>query len=46
MWGNTEDTMESEGVYTKQRRIAELARIHKQVSFTSLAYHMDLEWMY
>jgi group II intron reverse transcriptase/maturase len=38
--------MESEGVYTKQRRIAELARIHKQVSFTSLAYHMDLEWMY
>ena len=37
--------MESESVYTKQRRIAELARIHKQVSFTSLAYHMDLEWM-
>jgi len=37
--------MESESVYTKQRRIAELARIHKQVSFTSLAYHMDLAWM-
>ena len=38
--------MESESVYTKQRRIAELARIHKQVSFTSLAHHMDLKWMY
>lgn len=38
--------MESEGVCTKQRRIAELGRIHKQVSFTSLAYHMDLEWLY
>ena len=38
--------MESGNVYTKQRRIAELARIHTQVSLTSLAYHMDLEWLY
>ncbi len=37
--------MESGTVSTKQRRIAELARIHPMVSFTSLAYHMDLEWM-
>jgi RNA-directed DNA polymerase len=38
--------MESGNVSTKQRRIAELARIHPDVSFTSLAYHIDLEWMY
>ena len=37
--------MESETVSTKQRRIAELARIHPEVSFTSLAYHIDLEWL-
>jgi RNA-directed DNA polymerase len=43
--GHTEDAMESVLVSTKQGRIAELARIHKQVSFTSLAYHMDLDWM-
>ena len=38
--------MESEGVLTKQERIAELARIHPEVSFTSLAHHIDLEWLY
>jgi group II intron reverse transcriptase/maturase len=38
--------MESEGVLTKQRRIAELARIHPDVGFTSLAYHIDLEWLH
>jgi RNA-directed DNA polymerase len=38
--------MESESVYTKQRRIAELARIYPEVSFTSLAYHIDLKWLY
>jgi group II intron reverse transcriptase/maturase len=32
-------------VSTKQRRIAELARIHPEVSFTSLAHHMDLQWL-
>ena len=37
--------MESTDVSTKQRRIAELARIHPEVSFTSLAYHMDLQWL-
>jgi RNA-directed DNA polymerase len=43
---NTEDAMESETVSTKQRRIAELARIHPEVSFTSLAYHVDLRWLH
>ncbi len=38
--------MESESVSTKQRRIAELARIHPEVSFTSLAYHIDLRWLH
>jgi len=37
--------MEPDDVSTKQRRIAELARIHPQVSFTSLAYHIDLGWL-
>jgi group II intron reverse transcriptase/maturase len=40
-----EDAMESETVSTKQQRIAELARIHPEVSFTSLAYHIDMEWL-
>jgi len=38
--------MESGSVLTKQQRIAENARIHRDVAFTSLAYHMDLEWLY
>ena len=37
--------MESGDVYTKQRRIAELARIHRELSFTSLAHHIDLQWL-
>lgn len=37
--------MESNQVLTKQQRIAELARLMPQVGFTSLAYHIDLEWM-
>ena len=44
--GNTEDALESGDVSTKQQRIAELARIHPEVSFTSLAYHIDLKWLY
>ena len=38
--------MESVDVLTKQRRIAELARIHPEVSFTSLAHHIDLRWLH
>jgi retron-type reverse transcriptase len=45
LMGNTKDAMESANVYTKQQRIAELAVLHPQVSFTSLAYHVDFEWL-
>ena len=38
--------MESGNVLTKQQRIAENARIHPEVAFTSLAHHMDLEWLH
>ncbi len=38
--------MESEDVSTRQQRIAELAGIHPEVSFTSLAYHIDLRWLH
>jgi group II intron reverse transcriptase/maturase len=44
---NTEDALKSdEEVSTKQQRIAELARIHPDVSFTSLAYYIDLRWLH
>lgn len=43
--GNTEDALESESVYTKQQRIAELAKQMPDAGFTSLAYHIDLEWL-
>lgn len=33
-------------VLTKQRRIAELARIHPELGFTSLAHHIDMKWLY
>lgn len=39
------DAMESKQVSTKQQRIAELAKQLPDVSFTSLAYHMNLAWM-
>jgi group II intron reverse transcriptase/maturase len=45
LMGNTKDAMESESVYTKQQRIAKLAVLHPRVSFTSLAYYVDLEWL-
>lgn len=32
-------------VCTRQQRIAELARIHRELSFTSLAHHMDMAWL-
>jgi RNA-directed DNA polymerase len=37
--------MESSEVSTKQRKIARLARIHPELSFTSLSYHIDGEWL-
>ena len=41
--GDTEGTMEPMNVYTKQQRIAELARLMPDVGFTSLAYHISEE---
>lgn len=37
--------MESETVYTKQQRIALQAKQSLQMSFTSLGYYLDYEWM-
>jgi RNA-directed DNA polymerase len=38
--------MESTDVSTKQRQIAQNARMHPEVSFTSLAHRIDLQWLY
>lgn len=43
--GNTKDVLESKSVYTKQQRIAELAKQMPDAGFTSLAYYIDLEWL-
>lgn len=43
--GNTGDALRSGNVYTKQQRIAELAKLMVDASFTSLAYLIDLEWL-
>ena len=43
--GNTGDALKSGNVYTKQQRIAELAKLMVDASFTSLAYLIDLEWL-
>ena len=32
-------------VSTKQQRIAQLAKQSPEMVFTSLAYHMDIEWL-
>ena len=34
-----------ETIYTKQQRIAELARKAPTMAFTTLAHHLDLEWL-
>jgi RNA-directed DNA polymerase len=44
--GNTEGALKSRNVYTKQQRIAELGRLMPDVGSSSLAYHIDLEWMH
>lgn len=43
--GNTEDTLKSENVLTKQQRIAELARQMPGRQLWSLSYYIDYEWM-
>ena len=37
---------EPDPVFTKQQRIAELAKQFPQRGFTSLAHHIDLRWLY
>lgn len=41
----TEDALKSANVSLKQRRIAEMAKQSPQMGMTSLAYHMDMEWL-
>ena len=33
-------------VFTKQQRIAELARNGPEMAFTTLAHHIDINWMH
>ena len=37
---------EPDPVSTKQQRIAELAKQSPQMGFTSLAHHIDLDWLH
>jgi RNA-directed DNA polymerase len=39
-------TPRPEFVFTKQQRIAELARNCPDMAFTTLAHHIDIEWMF
>jgi hypothetical protein len=43
--GNMTGTPRPEPVFTKQQRIAELAGSCRDMAFTNLAHHIDLEWM-
>jgi RNA-directed DNA polymerase len=43
--GNTMSTPKLTSVSTKQQRIAKLARQGPQMAFTSLAHHIDIEWL-
>ena len=38
-------TPRPETVYTKQQRIAELARNCPDMAFTNLAHHIDIDWL-
>jgi hypothetical protein len=37
---------EPDPVFTKQQRIAELAKQSPEMGFTSLAYHIDIRWLH
>ena len=43
--GKTAGSSSPETVCTKQQRIAELAKIQPPMVLTTLAHHMDLEWL-
>lgn len=42
--GKSPETSSSDSVYTKQQRIAELARRNPDMVLTTLAHHMDMNW--
>jgi RNA-directed DNA polymerase len=44
--GNMASALELDPVYTKQQRIAELAKQSPAMGFTSLAHHIDLRWLH
>ena len=43
--GNMTGTPRPETVFTKRQRIAELARDCRDMAFTNLAHHIDIEWL-
>src|SRR5438132_2067028 len=43
--GNMTGTPRPEDVFTKQQRIAELARNARDMAFTNLAHHIDIDWL-
>ena len=44
--GNMIGTPRPDTVFTKQQRIAELARNGPEMAFTTLAHHIDIDWMH
>src|SRR6516225_9113932 len=44
--GNGPGASKPDDPYTRQQRIAQLARQSPQMGFTSLAHHIDLYWLY
>ena len=44
--GNTEGTLGSVIVYTKQQRIAQLARQMPEAVLTTLSHHVDMDWLF
>jgi group II intron reverse transcriptase/maturase len=45
LMGNTPEASDSDPVFTKQQRIAQLAQQNSTMGFTSLNHHLDLEWL-
>src|SRR5260370_26624099 len=44
--GNGPGASKPDDPYTRQQRIAQLAKQAPQMGFTSLAHHIDLRWLY
>jgi retron-type reverse transcriptase len=43
--GNMKDTQRSEIVFTKQQRIAQIARQHPKERLTTLSHYLDIPWL-